>query len=157
MRHEDFVKALIVSRVATFKVGQSLHSLGFDVRIPAFYIPKDRNDPGVSDCGDVFISKNGQPEKRIEVKHRPKLTFTCQQDWPFKDGMFIANVDVIERGLNNLSAFITVNGPMTHIGIVGSDTRRYWSQVDVWCSNTNKTERKFQCPMDHVRFRSISE
>lgn len=157
MRHEDFVKALQESRDATFKVGQWLHSLGYDVRIPAFYIPKDRTDSGVSDHGDIFIIKDGRPEKRMEVKHRPNLTFTCKEDWPFKDGIFIANVDVIERGKNNLGAFITVNGPMTHICIIRPETRRYWSQIDVWCSNTRKVERKFQCPIEHVQFRSISE
>lgn len=157
MGNEAFVKRLIDSRAATFVVGRWLHSLGYDVRIPAFYIPKDKHDKGIPDCGDIFIQKDGRPEKRMEVKHRPNLNFTCLEDWPFDGGIFLANVDVIERGSDNLGAFVTVNGPMTHIGIVRADTRRYWSQVDVWCSNTRKVERKFACPMQHVQFRSIAE
>lgn len=156
MKHEDFVKALLDSRAATFKVGQWLHSLGYDVRIPAFYIPKDKNDSGISDHGDIFIIKEGQIEKRMEVKHRPKLQFTSKESWPFKDGVFVSNVAPVERGDNNLGAYIIVNGPMTHIGIIRPDTRRYWTQVNIWCSNTRKVEEKFQCPVDHVKFRSIS-
>ena len=157
MTRERFVQSLHESRAATFKVGQWLHLLGYDVRIPAFYIPTAKNDPGISDKGDIFIVKKDQPEKRMEVKHRPKLNFTTKEDWPFKDGMFVSNVEVVERGDVNLGAYIIVNGPMTHIAIIRPETRRYWTQVDVWCSNTRKTERKFQCPVEHIQFRSISE
>lgn len=154
--HEAFIKRLDNSRPSTFIVAQYLHRHGWDVNVPAFIYPEpNSNWEDNVDDGDIYIEKVNNGPHRIDVKH-VNLDFTCRDDFPHSH-MFVADIRAIERAKPFPLAYVVVNKPATHIGIIWYRTKEFWEPHDVHASNTNKMITVMRCPLEWVDFRPIND
>lgn len=152
--YPHFVKRLKASHHSVFVVAEWLSAGGYDVRVPAIKIR--RHDQAIEDFvdeGDIFISKDGGPERRVEVK-APNKSFTSPEDFG-RNQVFLANKAAMERIGDNLAAFVIVSASHTHCICVNAETRPHWYEVNTTPKNTGKPETFYACPMDLVQFRKM--
>lgn len=152
--HSEFAERLFNSGGAVFAVAEWLSGRGWDVFVPALKIAKKGdNIEDFFDEGDIFIEKEGKTRKRVEVKGR-SIDFTCETDWRYGDP-FISSKVVVERGRNDLAAYVVVNARRTHAIIIPAKTKPHWYVKSAWMSNTRKVEDVYACPLKHVIFEQI--
>lgn len=154
--HPGFVKRLLASRHSVFVVAEWLSERGHDVRIPA--IKARREDQKIEDFvddGDIFISKDGGPERRIEVKNT-RHTFTGADDYPYQD-VIIANKAAIDRIGDNLSAFIIIGSDLENVIIISEATRPHWHIKSITPRNTGNIEHFYACGKDRLKFLKLRD
>lgn len=152
--HKAFLRRLDQSRLSTFLVAEFLHKRGYTVVIPAFnYPPPNSNWEDHVDDGDLFISKDNEPQHRIDVKHI-NVDFTCADDFPHSH-MFVADARAIKRANPHPLAYIIVNKSASHVAIVWWKTIGVWEEHTVFASNTEKHITVMRCPVEHVDFRTL--
>lgn len=151
--HEEFINRLDKSRYSTFLMAEYLHKKNWDVTVPAFIYPKpnDNWEDNV-DNGDIYISKNGGPSHRIDVKH-VGVDFTCKDDFPFKF-MFVADIRSIKRANPFPLAYMVLSKNANGLGIVWGKTKSLWEPHEVFASNTQKMITVMRCPVEYVDFRN---
>jgi hypothetical protein len=152
--HAGFVKRLLASRHAMFVVAEWLSEKGFDVRLPA--IKARRHDQKIEDFvddGDIFISKDGSPERRVEVKNI-RHEFTGVDDYPYKN-VIIANKASFDRGNDNLSCFIIIGKDLNNVIIVNEATMPHWEVLSVTPKNTGNLEHFYACDKTLLKFRRL--
>lgn len=152
--HPAFLDRLFNSRNSVFVVGEWLSKGGYDVRIPAIKGRKahERVEDFVDD-GDIFISKDGGLERRVEVKMK-KIVFTGREDYPY-DSVLIANKASIDRIGDNLAAFIIISEDLNTMMIAKAETRPHWKVVAYTAKNTGNLEQFYACDKSLLEFRKI--
>ena len=152
--HQEFLSRLDASRKSTFLVAEYLHRSGYNVYIPAFdYRDQDTNWEDHVDDGDIYIWRERDDMKRIDVKHISR-DFTSRDDFEFSH-VFVADIRAILRADPFPLAYVVVNKTCTHIAIIWGKTKKHWEKHDVYASNTNKMITVMRCPVEHVDFRSL--
>lgn len=152
--HKEFLKRLDASRRSTFLVAEYLHRAGYNVEVPAFdYRDENSNWEDHVDDGDLFIWKERDGIKRIDVKH-VSMEFTTRDSFRFSH-IFVADIRAVERANPFPLAYITVNNSCTHMAIIWGKTKKLWEPYDVYASNTDKMITVMRCPVQHVDFRSF--
>jgi len=153
--HERFKKRLIGSRQALFRVAEWLHQYGYYIAIPPMKIRKENEDPkDFFDDGDLFITKEGSPRKRIETKGL-SVTFTNAMDWPYGDPL-VSNKAAVDRGIEEVEAYISVSSDMDHIVIIKTDTKEHWYVKELIPKTTGRPEQFYCCPIEYAVFKDIS-
>lgn len=108
-----------------------------------------------TDDGDLTVLDPARGPLRVEVKHLPQIAFTGPQDWPFRE-IFISSVGAVDRFPEAATAYITVNGPITHAAIVLGDSKQHWYVVDKHARNSGRVERFYAAPLDLIAYRRIA-
>lgn len=152
-QHTKFLSRLDKSRAAVFKVAEYLSKAGFTVTIPAIkFAPTAKDHKDYVDEGDI-IAVRGVDRHKVEVKHID-TDFKDLATWPHPV-VFVSNVGTVDRAGDTVSAYVIVNKPMTHIGIIWTTTKPKWSIKDVYAKNTGNMERNYCCSPDLVDFREL--
>lgn len=153
---KEFIKRLDASRKSTFLVAEYLHRAGYSVHIPCFdYNEKDEYWEDHVDDGDLYIWKERDDLKRIDVKHN-SVEFTSRDDFKFSH-IFVADIRAIKRADPFPLAYIAVNKSCTHMAIIWDKTKKHWEEYDVYASNTDKMITVMRCPVEYVDFRSFND
>lgn len=151
---QEFLSRLDASRKSTFLVAEYLHRAGYSIHIPAFdYNEKDEHWKDHVDNGDLYIWREGEERKRIDVKHL-SMEFTTRNSFKFSH-IFVADIRAVQRANPFPLAYITINKSCTHMAIVWGKTKERWVPYDVYASNTNKMITVMRCPVNLVEFRSL--
>jgi len=147
MSIRDFQRARDASEGAVFKAAQWLQrDKNVTVRItPQKPMPDSGNVADRRDDGDIIA----YVERIVEVKEKPKIFFTCREDFPF-DTIMVSNVDSADRHVVHM--WIIVSGNGTHAAVISGKSKGYFEAKDVWCINTKKYEKKYLCPVEHAEF-----
>jgi hypothetical protein len=154
--YSGFKGRLIGSRPALFRVAEWLHSRGYYIAIPPIKIYKPGENPmDYVDDGDLFITKDDGPRKRIEVKGL-STQFTGPMDWPY-DSTLVSNKAAVDRGAGDVDAYILVSADMDHIMVIYSKTKEHWFTKTLTPKTTGKPEEFYSCPLEHVIFTKISK
>lgn len=152
-QYSRFINRLDKSRPAVFRVAEYLHKSGFTVTIPAIHFtPSAERHAEFLDDGDIFAEKNNE-KHRIEVKHID-TDFHDLESWPYKITL-VSNVKTVERANNSVTAYIIVNKPMTHIGIIWKKTKEKWTTIELLAKNTGNTEKFYCCDPKLLDFRKL--
>jgi len=72
-----------------------------------------------ADSGDIHI------KRRVEVKHRKTINFTCAEDFPFPT-IIVEECHHIERGFPPLEGIYIWNAALTHYVYISVATRLHW-------------------------------
>lgn len=152
--HPAFLDRLYNSRHSVFVAAEWLSAGGYDVRIPAIKGRKahEKIEDFVDD-GDIFISKDGGPERRVEVKMK-QFIFTTKDEYPY-DSVLIANKASIDRIGDNLAAFILLSQDLETMLIAKAETRPHWKEVAYTAKNTGNLEHFYACDKSLLQFRKI--
>lgn len=153
--YAGFVKRLERSRPAMFRVAEWFHEKDYYIAIPPIKIRGPDDDPKYFfDGGDMFITKDDQPRKRVEVKGL-SATFTSALDWPYGDP-FVSNKPAVDRANGDVSAYICLSATQNHIMIIPYDTHEHWYVVERTPKTTGKKEQFYCCPLQYVIFKDIT-
>lgn len=153
--YENFAQRFIDSRPALFRVAEWLHEFDYYIAIPPMFLKKKHErTEDYQDHGDMFITKNDGPRKRIEVKGL-SVSFTDAMDWPFRD-VIVSNKAAVDRGANEVNAYISLSADMDHIVIVKADTREHWYVEKRTPKTTGVPEDFYLCPIELVTFKDIT-
>jgi len=153
--YAGFVKRLEQSRPAMFRVAEWFHEKDYYIAIPPIKIAGPNDDPKYFfDGGDLFVTKEGEPRKRVEVKGL-STKFTSAEDWPHKDP-FVSNKNAVDRADGDVSAYICLSSTKNHIMIIPYSTREHWYVVKRTPKTTRKEEDFYCCPLQHVTFKDIT-
>jgi len=150
-QHADFQKRLGKSSPTVFAVAEHFHCKGHIVQVNAVHIaPTAAEAEHYLDDGDLFVLL------RYEVKHRPKLSFTCARDYKYEDVM-VGRKQSVDRAGDSVTAYMIVNAARTHAAVINiKKTREFWRVGDERASNTNNIETFYFCPMVLVEFVKLS-
>ena len=142
-----FAKHLIESQDAVWQVARWLQSKGNAVTVnPTFITPSHDQWEDYADSGDLLITQ------RIEVK-RLSASFTCKEDWPFKDKFIVCAKHAWDRALQKPYAFIYLNKEQTHIAVLKGDTHKSWTHSKRTDSRyENMTQEFYFCDLGLVKF-----
>jgi hypothetical protein len=147
-----FEKNFLESQVWVQKCADWLTSLGQDVTVkPSTLRPnfKDRHD--FVDDGDIEI------RLRVEVKHKKKIDFTCEADYPFST-VFTDEVYKIDRlNRKQLYAYIVINRLGTHCAVVLGTSFSEWEKSSVYDSLERDHIMMYSCPKHLCAFMSMEE
>jgi len=139
----DFVKSLLGSSAAVFRVAERLHYWGHEVKIPPLRYPEDGSQwEHFIDSGDIFIGDN--LDEAIEVKQM-RFDFTCADDYPHFN-MIVANKDAIDRKPKMPKAWWIVSNNLKHAAIIDIKTRPDWFVRNEFAKNTQKIEPFYMLP-----------
>jgi len=105
-----------------------------------------------TDDGDIMT-----PEGRIEVKHWPKIAFTCEDDMPYP-WIFVDEVYQLEREHSQpLRGYVICNAEVTHAAMIGADTADHWRKIKKNDSRYGVELEWYACPRRLVKFAQIGE
>jgi hypothetical protein len=149
-RHDpDFIADLRNSSESLWLAARWLWSFGYSVTVPPMAVRAKVQDMGCySDNGDLWISK-GSINERIEVKHRPKLHFTCAADYPFST-VFVDAAHNWDRARIKPRCYLIFNADLTYMAIVKGNTFPAWRRVEKM--DRGRVRKFYECPIDRVSF-----
>ena len=152
--HDRFVKRLLASQGAVFRVGQWLGQNGWDIQIPALKVVSRNQDPAdFFDSGDLFRRKGAGPWERVEVKGSG-TEFTNRESWPYGN-VIVSNKEAVERGAGDVKAYVILSKNWDWVAIIKAETREHWWVSGLYASNTDKWEDFYLCPTDKVIFHKM--
>ena len=152
-QHSKFLERLDKSRGPVFWVAEYLHKAGFTVTVPATrYAPTAKDHPDYVDNGDIIAVKGNETHK-IEVK-RIFREFKDLASWPFPV-VFISNVATVDRANNSVTAYVVLNGDMTHMAVIWAKKKDNWKKIQRVARNTNNPEWYYCCDPKQVDFREL--
>ena len=153
--YAGFKQRFLGSRQAMFRVAEWLHGFGYYIAIPPMLLKQEHErTEDYQDNGDLFVTKDDGPRKRIEVKGL-SVTFTDAMDWPFGDPL-VSNKAAVDRGVNEVEAYIYVSADMDHIVIIKADTREHWYVKELTPKTTGVPEKFYCCPIELAAFKNIT-
>lgn len=119
-----FVADLLASQTSVRLVEAWLRERGFSVHPQRVRVRPDvRDRMAYSDAGDIVY------EERLEVKHRQNIDFTCAQDYPYRDGVFVDVCHSWDRAHPKPIAYVICNRKLSHAAIVRRDSAKSWRRV----------------------------
>ena len=108
----NFEHRLSASEAAKLAVVKYINRQGMPCSVnPSIMVPKGQDPDNYKDGGDLFM------HFRTEVKHRPKLDFTCGATFPFDTILICSQASFDDQAVVPRYYFIC-NGPMTHAALV---------------------------------------
>ena len=143
-----FINALYGSQSSVLIVGLWLLNKGYQITIDPLSLEK-------TDNGDLSARKDGK-DFLFEVKSRPGLSFTCADDFPYKEkGMFVSNKNSADKRLENTTAWIVLSATKRHIAIIRPESHKQWHVVKTKPKNKENEETFYSCPLEHISFKNI--
>lgn len=120
----NFEHRLSASEAAKLAVVKYINRQGMPCSVnPSIMVPKGQDPDNYKDGGDLFM------HFRTEVKHRPKLDFTCGATFPFDTILICSQASFDDQAVVPRYYFIC-NGPMTHAALVDvKKTRNKWRLI----------------------------
>jgi len=100
------------------------------------------------DSGDLEIMQ------RVEVKHRPRLTFTCKEDFPFRT-LIVDVCHAYDRARPKPYAYIILNREMTVAFVVYCSTFKHWVRVRKLDTAKHREREFYEVPLDFVRVEAV--
>ena len=115
--HDTFKDRIINSRFCPWLYAMWLwdQNKGLKFHIPPLKVAHKRSQAMDNlDDGDLFVTdvEEGRT-RRVEIKYRPLLTFTCAGDYRY-DTVFICNTKSFDRARHHISEYIIFNRDLTH-------------------------------------------
>jgi len=147
MKDREFVGRLFDSLGAVNLVGSWLARVGFKPCAPFLVVaPNYESRMQYLDEGDICIWG-----KKLEVKYRPKITFTSAEDFPF-DTIFLGEKYKVDRIFDQVIAYVTVDATKRYVAWVWQNTRPAWKEEDVPIESENRIARSYGCPKDLAQY-----
>lgn len=151
--HAGFVKRLANSHHAVFVIAEWL-GRKYDVRIPVTKVCGEDDDPyDFVDKGDIFISKDGGPERRVEVKGK-EFSFSSLDDYRYEH-VLTGNKAAVDRIGDDLAAFVLLSQDCKACLIITADTRPEWYLHTRLFRNTGNMETWYACPRHLIQSRQV--
>lgn len=148
-----FRSELAQSWEAVFAVARYIHGLGeWEIHIGPYRVrPSYEQRDGYGDEQDLAVRKFGA-WRRIEVKWRRSLEFTCRDDFPFPV-VFVDRAPKAEKGVPD--SYFICNHALTHAAIIHSSTREHW--IKRYCHDPTKGYGGdvYECSIAHAKFVSL--
>lgn len=150
-QHQKFLKRLSNSTEAVFVVARWFYAKGYGIRIPSLHMaPTADVHKDYLDEGDLFILKDGKPERRIEVKTM-RFNFAGKDDWPYAQSL-VSNVAAVDRMDPIAEAFFIVSNDLKAAGYILGSTKASWVQKTLTPKTTGNPENFYSCPIDLMKF-----
>ena len=147
-----FVEDWNKSHIYVWAVGQWLRGRGYDVSIkPSVLRPDAASRHKFFDDGDLAITQ------RIEVKHRPSLTFTCAQDYPYPTVFLDETYKIDRHPPQSLFAYIILNAEGSACCVILSGTRSHWVKETIFDKVQNRECENYACPVDRCKFFPLTQ
>ena len=143
-----FTQDFSESHSAVLVVAQWLATKGYDVTVPAPRVrPSATHRRKYADHGDLMV------HKRLEVKHRKNLSFTCMNDYPYPTIL----VDVCHSWDNanpKAEAYVILDVDMSHAAIVLGTTAGQWQREELY--SRNRMRMHYVCDKSLCTFVTIN-
>lgn len=134
-----------------------MESKGYDVRLAhTEYAPARDQASLYSDKGDLYISKPGRPEHRVEVKGL-NYDFTSADDYPYRNAFIVISRSKWDRADPKPWAVVIVNRLRTHMAIVMGATRDRWRVDKRTDREFGDTQEYYFAPIECVTFHELPE
>jgi hypothetical protein len=149
--HQDILVNIEKSKSGVHRVAAWLNEKGYTVVVPPVVAVQCSYEDRMNyvDNGDLFI------QQRIEVKAR-SIDFTCAEDYPFKDGMYVCAKHSYDNARPKPHSYIYLNRAMTHAAIIKSATYKHWEIKMVKDSRYKDfVQPTYSCPLSMVQFTKI--
>jgi len=145
--HQRFLQHLDESADGVLTAIKWLNKKGYSVTLPPVTSSEKYADRMKHvDGGDLFI------QQRVEVKVRG-IDFTCEADYPFKDGVYVCAQHSFDNAVPKPYAYILMNRAMTHAAIVMGASQKQWAVKEVQDSRyKDYAQKTYVCPLSAVHF-----
>lgn len=144
--HDGFIDRLKKSERARWYVAQWLSSWGYPVTLPP-----NRCAPSAKEWKEYVDQGDIQVGFVVEAKQRPRIHFTCAQDFPF-DSIIVCGRNAFDRADPKPFFHVILNDTMTHAGIVYSNSAEKWWVKRLKCAETGLIQDFYLAPLDSVEF-----
>lgn len=132
--HKEFLNRLAYSNYAVRIVALYLLRHGFSRLVinETRYANSVKDNNEFKDNGDILAyEKNGVDGFwRIEVK-RKDSSFTCRDDWPFKNEVFVMSKRAWSEEEKKADYIFIVNKEFTHAGIIYGKDSETWKEREI--------------------------
>jgi hypothetical protein len=149
--HQDILVNVEKSKSGVQRVAAWLNDKGYTVTVPPMVVVQSSYEDRMNhiDNGDLFL------HQRMEVKVR-SIDFTCAQDYPFKDGIYVCAQHSYDNAKPKPHSYIILNKNMTHAAIIMGDTKNLWTVKNVKDSRYKDfTQPIYSCPVSAVKFTKL--
>ena len=149
---EVFKEMLEESKKAVFITAKYLSDNGYPITIqPTFVRPEYNERKKYTDNGDMLINFT------IEAKHRPTLSFTCKEDFPY-DTIIVDKKHIVDDRQVKPYAFFIWNKDYTcAIRIMVKDTFDKWITTKKFNTLEKRELTYYECPIDLIKFVKITD
>ena len=145
--HDEFEKALLLSRESVSIVCNWLDDIGFNAKIlPSTIAPSYEERHKHIDMGDIEINQ------RVEVKHLPNVQFNSIADFPFKNAIVDEKYKLDKYKPATLYGYVCVNKDMTGAILIPTKTKKYWFNEIKFDKKENMKRTFTVCPVEHVKY-----
>jgi hypothetical protein len=151
--HKRFLNFLEKSQEGVWIIAQWLNNFGHVVTVNPIKRSKHYKDWKENvDDGDMYISKNGEPLKRVEVKNLG-ASFTCAEDWPYKEQFMVCAQYSYDYANPKPFIYIYLNKERTHVAIIKTETKKHWVVKSYTDKRYQDVKQNFYiCPIEYVKF-----
>ena len=144
--HEQFVKALKLSRESVWTVGEWLTQMGYNARIlPSTISPNHEERHDHVDMGDIEITQ------RIEVKHST-LEFNSLKSFPYDRVIIDETYKIQKYKLTTLYGYVLLNKDKSGALLISANTKEHWFTKAMFDKLENEDRRFTCCPTKHVKY-----
>ena len=123
-----------------------LSNMGYNVTVKCTKLrPSVEEMAEYSDDGDLEINQ------RVEVKHRPKLTFTCQDDFPYET-VIVDVAHTWDSAKPKPMGYFIFNADASAYLVVKGDTSKDWIKVKKYDKAKNREREFYECHKSLCKF-----
>lgn len=135
------------SKVAVDAVARWLCNAGYPVVTqPTFVRPDTDSRHEFADGGDLGVIQ------RVEVKHRPTISFTSKEDFPY-DTVIVDVKHSWDNARPKPFAYVICNAELTHCLFISSRTSDKWTIVTR--ESRGRPREHYECPIELVDVRRL--
>jgi hypothetical protein len=153
--NQAYIENVKAARGAEHLAAQWFRNRGDSAIVLKKKIAKDQSE--YLDCldhGDLMVVMRsfGSTNARIMgVKHRIKLDFTCEEDFPYPD-IIVCSVNSWIHSDPKPRGFLNINKAKTHLCMVWSSTWNVWTKKTVHDKRYGTDQVDFFCPIEFTAF-----